>query len=138
MKIHTGSGHHSSLAEINITPFVDVVLVLLIIFMITAPLLQQGLPVDLPKAAAQEIKQTPQDLILTIDRQGHLFLGDEKKSLSTEELAPKLAAIYATKEQKDLLIKADQNLLYGKVIEVMSSAQKAGAERIGMVTQPQE
>ena len=129
---------NATLAEINITPFVDVVLVLLIIFMITAPLLQQGMAVQLPKAAAPELKRTPQDLIVTIDDKGHVFVGDSRAPVSTENLAAKLAAAYQNKDQKDLLIKADQQLKYGQVIEVMSIAQKAGVDRIGMITQPEK
>ncbi|MDO8526456.1 MAG: protein TolR [Deltaproteobacteria bacterium] len=137
MKLHANNGvHHRSMAEINITPFVDVVLVLLIIFMITAPMLQQGMSVQLPKAQAPEVKRTPQDLILTIDGQGHVFIGDSRSPVPQNELATKLAAVYQGKESKDLLIKADQQLRYGQVIGIMSEAQKAGVERIGMITQP--
>lgn len=136
MRLHIGGGHHRSLAEINITPFVDVVLVLLIIFMITAPLLQQGMSVQVPKAEASELKRTPQDIIITINNQGHVFMGDSRAAISVEELMSKLAVVYQNKENKDLLIKADEQLKYGKVIEVMAIAQKAGAERIGMITQP--
>lgn len=138
MKVSPSSGtHNHSMAEINITPFVDVVLVLLIIFMITAPLLQQGLPVQLPKAQASEIKRTPQDMVLTLDDKGHIFLGDSRSPVSMEELPSKLVAVYQGKESKDLLIKADQQLRYGEVIQVMSLAQKAGVERIGMITRPE-
>lgn len=138
MKLHMGGGHHHALAEINITPFVDVVLVLLIIFMITAPLLQQGLSVEVPKAASPKLEQTPQDLIVTIDERENVFLGDSKVPLNPEDLTTRLATIYQNKERKDLLIKADQTLRYGKVIQVMSMAQKAGVDRIGMVTQPEK
>lgn len=138
MKLHTGGGHHRPIAEINITPFVDVVLVLLIIFMITAPLLTQGLDVELPRAASQQVEPTPQDLILTIDDKEHIFLGDSKAPIAQEELPAKLVAVYQNKEKKDLLVKADEKLRYGKVIEVMSAAQKAGVERIGMITRPEK
>lgn len=136
MKLHRGGGHHRALSEINITPFVDVVLVLLIIFMITAPLLQQGMQVQIPKAAAPDIERTPQDLIVTIDEGENIFIGDSRLPVPMNNLSEKLAAIYANKETKDLLVKADTNLKYGKVIEVMAVAQKAGVDRIGMVTQP--
>ena len=137
MKLHGfGKSHYTALAEINITPFVDVVLVLLIIFMITAPLLQQGFAVNVPKSASPELKQTPQDVIVSIDNGGRIFLGDSKVSVSKEELPAKLAAVYRNKEKKDLLIKADQGLRYGTIVDVMSMAQQAGVERIGMVTQP--
>lgn len=138
MKVNGNGGHNESLAEINITPFVDVVLVLLIIFMITAPLLQQGMPVQLPKAQAPEIQRTPQDLVITLDPQGHVFVGDSRAPVSMDDLPAKLVAVYQTKEKKDLLIKADQTLLYGKVIDVMSVAQKSGVDRIGLITQPEK
>lgn len=136
MKLHTGGGHNRALAEINITPFVDVVLVLLIIFMITAPLLQQGLNVQVPKAQSPEIQRTPQDLVVTIDEKERIFIGDSRSPVTMEELAAKLAAIFQSKEQKDLLIKADEELQYGKVVQVMAVAQKVGVNRIGMITRP--
>src|SRR3989338_3092863 len=94
MKLQHGGSHHRALAEINITPFVDVVLVLLIIFMITAPLLQQGMAVQLPKAQAPELERTPQDILLTIDNTGHIFVGDSRAPIPMEELSGKLAAVY--------------------------------------------
>lgn len=138
MKLSSGKGHHHAMAEINITPFVDVVLVLLIIFMITAPLLKQGMSVEVPKAQAPEIKQTPQDMVLTIDSGKKIFLGDSNVPVPMEELTKKLSAIYQTKESKDLLIKADQHLQYGDVIRIMATATQAGVERIGMITEPEK
>lgn len=138
MKLHKGGGHHGALAEINITPFVDVVLVLLIIFMITAPLLQQGMSVQVPKAASPDLKRTPQDLVLTIDADEHIFVGGSRVPVKEEDLTEKLASIYRNKEKKDLLIKADEQLKYGKVVKIMATAQKAGVDRIGMITQPEK
>ena len=124
MKLHSGKTHYSPLAEINITPFVDVVLVLLIIFMVTAPLLQQGFAVNVPKAASPEMKQTQQDVILSIDDRGAIFVGDSKTPITKETLPAKLAAIYRSKEKKDLLIRADQTLRYGAIIDIMSIHQQ--------------
>lgn len=135
MKLHHRAGEYQNLAEINITPFVDVVLVLLIIFMITAPLMQQGFTVNLPSSKSPEVKSTSKDVILSIDRNGKFFLSDIKQPISADELTPKLYTIYRTKEQKDLFIQADQNLPYKKVVEAMSIAHQAGVERIGMMTQ---
>lgn len=136
MKVHSGSGHNAPLAEINVVPFVDIVLVLLIIFMITAPFIQQGMPIELPKAQSPEIKANQEDLTVTIDRAGKIFLSDTKQTLTLAELQAKLAAIYQQKQEKALLIKADQRLQYGEVVQVMATALKAGVVRIGMITQP--
>lgn len=130
-------GHHRLNPDINITPFVDVMLVLLIIFMVTAPLLQQGLPVNLPQAQAQALKRTKTDVIVTVQKDGQVFIGDEAAAIPVDKLEEQLTAIYATKEQKDLFIKADKDLLYGLVIRIMSIAKKAGVDRIGMITQPE-
>ena len=125
------------MSDINITPFVDVMLVLLIIFMLTAPLLQQGLPVNLPEASAPAIKRTKQDVILTIKDNGALYLGDKKQNIPLQSLEEELRGIFSVKKEKDLFIKADADLLYGIVVRVMSIAKKAGADRIGMLTKPE-
>ncbi len=137
MLVRRNGTHNRVLAEINITPFVDVMLVLLIIFMVTAPLLQQGLPVHLPEAAAPAIKRTKADVVLTLQKGGGIFLGDDKSNIPFEEVEGRLAAIYSVKEEKDLFIKADTDLSYGTVVKVMSLAKKAGVDRIGMITQPE-
>ncbi len=137
MKLTRSDNTHRSLAEINITPFVDVMLVLLIIFMLTAPLLQQGLPVNLPEASAPAIKRTKQDVILTIKDNGALYLGDKKQNIPLQSLEEELRGIFSVKKEKDLFIKADADLLYGIVVRVMSIAKKAGADRIGMLTKPE-
>ena len=131
------SNKRSMMAEINMTPFVDVMLVLLIVFMITAPMLQQGLPVNLPQAQSSELKRTKQDLIVTIQKDGKVYIGDNKKSVEMNSLEGRLQAIYATKQRKDIFIKADFQIQYGDVIKVMSAAKKAGVDRIGMLTQPE-
>lgn len=137
MTVHQNSSHNRVLSEINITPFVDVMLVLLIIFMVTAPLLQQGLPVHLPEAAAPALKRAKTDVILTLQKGGGTYLGDDKTNIPLDELEGRLQAIYSTKEEKDLFIKADSDLTYGTVVKVMSLAKKAGVDRIGMITQPE-
>jgi len=130
-------GHNRMLSEINITPLVDVALVLLIVFMITAPLLQQGMPVNLPEAAAPALKRTKTDVIVSIQGDGKVYLGDDNEVIPEDELEGRLMAIYQAKDQKDLFIKADRNVRYGKVVNVMSVAKKAGVDRIGMITQPE-
>lgn len=135
--IRAKGGHQRVLNEINVTPFVDVVLVLLIIFMVTAPLLQQGLPVNLPHAAAPALKRTKTDIILTIQRDGRIYLGDDATAVPLEDLEERLIGTYAARENKDMFIKADTDLRYGTVVKVMSIAKKAGVDRIGMLTQPE-
>lgn len=131
-----GNGHMKALADINITPFVDVMLTLLIIFIITAPLMQQGLDVNLPQARAQAMEKTQEDVILTVRKDGTILLGDDATPVTLGFLEHKLGTIYETKKQKDLYIKADEDVLYGKVVSIMSAAKSAGVERIGMVTRP--
>jgi len=135
MKLHQGKGHYTSLAEINITPFVDVVLVLLIIFMITAPLLREGLAIDVPKAEAGKMTQNEKDVILSIDKGNRIYIGKTKKPISLQELNAKLHAIYRNKSEKNLLIQGDRSLRYDQVIDVMVIAKKAGVERIGLITE---
>ena len=137
MQLHTSGGRNRVLSDINITPFVDVMLVLLIIFMVTAPLLQQGLPVNLPEAQAPAIKRTKEDVILTLQPNGKIFLGDDKREISLDALPEKLTAIYSVRDQKDIFIKADANIIYGTIVRVMSIAKKSGVDRIGMLTQPE-
>lgn len=137
MAMNVRGDRNTMLSEINITPFVDVMLVLLIIFMVTAPLLQQGLSVNLPEAQASAIKRTKQDVILTLQKSGGIFIGDDKTTIPIEEVEGRLYAMYQSKEEKDLFIKADTDLSYGTVVKVMAIAKKAGVDRIGMITQPE-
>lgn len=132
-----GKTHHRSLAEINITPFCDVLLVLLIIFMVTAPLLQQGLDVNLPKAAAPTIERSEKDVIITVKKDGSIYLADDPTPINVALLERKLHDIYEVKDKKDLYIKADTDIRYGEVVKIMSIAKIAGVNRIGMITQPE-
>ena len=125
-----------SLADINLTPFVDIMLCLLIIFMITAPMMQHGLDVNLPQAKSPVMERTQEDLILTVKRDGSIFLGNDNTPVTIGFLEEKLEALYKDREKKDLYIKADENVVYGRVVSVMSIAKAAGVERIGMITKP--
>ncbi|MEK6606639.1 MAG: protein TolR [Myxococcota bacterium] len=124
------------LSEINVTPLVDVMLVLLIIFMVTAPILQQGVDVDLPEAKAQAIPADDQKLVLTIDAKKRIFLG--KTELRWEELEDKLRHNAKLQADKELYLHADKNLPYGLVVQVMALAKAAGIDKLGMVTDPLE
>lgn len=134
MKLNNGN-HTSALSEINITPLVDVMLVLLIIFMVTAPLLSQGLDVQLPVASAPALERTEQDVVLTINKDGNLFLQDDKTSYRLEELQEKIQAVFERREKKEILIRADETVPYGTVVKAISIIKEAGIERVGMVTE---
>ncbi len=117
-----------ALSEINVTPFVDVMLVLLIIFMVTAPLLQQGIDVNLPQAKGKEL--TPSErVVITIKKDGKIYLN--KTGASINELKSKLASM----SDRDVFLKADKDVPYGIVIEVMGELREIGIEKLGMVTE---
>lgn len=129
----------TTLSEINIIPLVDVILVLLIIFMVAAPMLQQGVDVDLPEVDASAVESTQEDFVLSIQNDGKIYLGADKNTAhSLESLEEKLNAIFENKEKKELYIRADKGIRYGYVVQVMALCQKAGVERIGMITVPDD
>lgn len=135
----THSAEQTTLSEINIIPLVDVMLVLLIIFMVAAPMLQQGIEIDLPQVDANATSTAKEDFILSIDIQGRIFVGDDRKnSFSRETLGEKLGSIFDNKEKKEIYLRADKGVPYGFVVEVMAICQKAGIERMGMITMPEE
>lgn len=124
------------LAEINLTPFVDIMMVLLIVFIVTAPLMQYGLDVNLPQAKSPIMERAQEDIVLSVNKDGSIFLGEEKTPVTVGFLEHKLGTLFEKREKKDLYIKADEDVVYGRVVAVMSAAKSAGAERIGMVTKP--
>ncbi|GAC1340920.1 MAG: protein TolR [Myxococcales bacterium] len=128
------SGGRRAMTDINVTPLVDVMLVLLIIFMVTAPLIQSGVKVDLPKASAQQMEHSEEKLVLTITRDRRLFLGDAE--IRGEELEQKLSTNARIQKDKELYLHADRSLPYGQVVEVMAVARRAGVESLGMITDP--
>ena len=130
-----GSGRRvgTSLAEINIIPLVDVVLVLLLIFMLTAPMMYRGIDVNLPKAASKPTA-VEERMILTVTKDRTLYLNDKPIALAT--LEPQLREAYKSRTDKTLYLKADAGLAYGAVIETMDRVRRAGIERLGMVTEP--
>jgi biopolymer transport protein TolR len=120
------------MAEINVTPFVDVMLVLLIVFMVTAPLLTVGVPVDLPQTRARSLGDDREPLAVTIDKDGMVFL--QNTPIAEDELVPKLMAISENGYNQRIFVRGDRTVGYGKVMEVMGLLNAAGFTRIGLVT----
>jgi biopolymer transport protein TolR len=123
-----------SISQINITPLVDVMLVLLIIFMVTAPILQQGVNVDLPEVTSGPLAGKDDQLVVAVTREGKIQLNDSP--LKIEELGQKLTAILKVRPDREVYLRADKNVPYGKVVEVMAAARNAGVKKLGMVTEP--
>ena len=133
------------MAEINVVPYIDVMLVLLIIFMVTAPLLTQGIKVDLPKAGAEplpsDLMRDHQPLILTVDARGNLYLNlgkDEESPVSEDAVTQRVGAVLRREPKTPILVKADQSVPYGRVVAGMVLLQQAGAEKVGFITDPAE
>ena len=122
------------MADINVTPFVDVMLVLLIIFMVTAPLMTTGLDVDLPKADAPSMDMPEEQLVLTIDAEGRYFINDNE--FTWDELETKIPAIAENNPDQDLFLRADGTIPYARVAQLMALCTRAGIARMGMITQP--
>jgi biopolymer transport protein TolR len=122
------------MSQINVTPFVDVMLVLLVIFMITAPMMQQGMQVNLPKTEAKAMNVKDEPIIVTVDKSGRAFL--DKGEVPQGQLKAKLTALFATKSKKEVFLKADRDVPYGDVIRTMAEIKGAGVERLGMLTEP--
>jgi biopolymer transport protein TolR len=133
MSANKGGGR-ATLSEINVTPMVDVMLVLLIIFMVTAPLIQQGVKVNLPETKAAPVESTDKKLVVSIDVNKHVFIGDAEVAL--EEFEAKLKANAKAQQDKEMYLHADRDLPYGIVVDVMAAAQRAGVTNVGMITDP--
>lgn len=125
------------MSEINVTPLVDVMLVLLIIFMVTAPLITQGVPVDLPSTQAQPLEGTDKKLVMTITKSKQIFIGtNDENPIPFNALEEKLKTNAKLQREKELYLHADRGLDYGFVIDVMATVKRAGVEKMGMVTDP--
>jgi biopolymer transport protein TolR len=132
------SGKRSSLSQINVTPFVDVMLVLLIIFMVTAPMLEQGVEVNLPEVAdAPGLEASKEPLIVTVAKSGAISIGRTPVE-DAAKLVPVLQQILKNREAKEVFLEADRDVPYGKVVQVMAAIKGAGIEKLGMVSQPPE
>ena len=130
------------MAEINVVPYIDVMLVMLVIFMITAPLLTQGVKVDLPAAAAQPMDDTDQEpLVVSVDVSGNLFLNvgeAPEEPVAAEALVQTVAAVLRRQPQKSVLVRGDHAVDYGAVVSAMVLLQQAGVPNVGLVTEPPE
>lgn len=124
----------TTISQINVTPLVDVMLVLLVIFMVTAPIIQQGVQVNLPQAKAGAIPGTEELLVVTISKSGKVYLNDNLLTLA--ELGDKLRAIRKLQADKQVYLRADQDVRYGLVMKTIAEIKQAGIERLGMVTRP--
>lgn len=130
-----GNDPGGMMSEINVTPFVDVMLVLLIIFMVTAPMMTTGMQVELPRAQAPALPTNPDDqMVLSITVDGRYYINEHE--IAAEELGPKLEAIARSNPDQDVFLKADGQVPYEKVAQLLAMATNAGIARMGMVTQP--
>lgn len=130
---NSSNGQNDSLlAEINVTPFVDVMLVLLVIFMVTAPLMQQGVRVDLPATKAEALQQQTSQIVLSVTPGKQFFINDQE--FDESKLYPKLEEIYRQRTSKEVFLRADKSLSYGFIVDVMARIKKAGIINVGLIT----
>ncbi|MCL4139213.1 UNVERIFIED_CONTAM: hypothetical protein GTU68_066525 [Idotea baltica] len=122
------------MSEINVTPFVDVMLVLLVVFMVTAPLLTVGVPIDLPNSQANSLPENNTPLSITIDQEGRIYLQDEEVDL--EQLVARITVIFENRKEDRIYVHGDQGVSYGRVMEVMGTLNGNGFSRVAMVTDP--
>ncbi len=124
---------YQPMSEINVTPFVDVMLVLLIVFMITAPLLTVGVPIDLPKTKAQPLTQPEEPLVITVDAKGTIFIQDT--SVPLDSLIPRLIAITENKPDTRIYLRGDRTVSYGRMMQVMGRVNAAGFTRVALIAE---
>ena len=129
-----GGNSQELMSDINVTPFVDVMLVLLIIFMVTAPMMIQGLNVDLPEASAKPLDSEKEHLIITIDKNHQVHINEYQVTL--DSLSARLVKILQSRGDREVYLKADKNIPYGIVVQVMAEIKGAGVEQLGMITEP--
>ena len=127
------ASRYRPMAEINVTPFVDVMLVLLIVFMITAPLLTVGVPVDLPKTEAKTISDPEEPLVISVNAAGEIYLQDSQ--IEIENLVPRLVAITENKPDTRIFVRGDQSISYGQIMEVMGTVNFAGFRRVALIAE---
>src|SRR5579863_10369579 len=128
------TARYRPMAEINVTPMVDVMLVLLVIFMVAAPLLTVGVPVDLPQTQAPAINQPQEPLVITVNSAGKLFL--QNSPIDDDQLVPRLQAITKANANTDIYVRGDQAINYGRVMQVMGMVSAAGFNKVSLITEP--
>ena len=143
--VQTGGRRRRLMGEINVVPYIDVMLVLLIIFMITAPLLTEGIKVELPKAQAKgidpELMKDVKPIILSIDAQGRLYLNynkPEDEPIPAEKVEAQASAVLRRAPETTVLVRGDYHVAYGEIVAAMTILQRAGASKVGFITQPPE
>ncbi|HBA70695.1 MAG: protein TolR [Geobacteraceae bacterium GWC2_55_20] len=122
------------MAEINVTPLVDVMLVLLVIFMVTAPMMQQGVQVNLPKADTKAMTPAEEAVVVSVDKSGKVYINKDEVQIG--DLRSSLTTMFASRAKKEVFLKADAGVPYGEVVRAMADIKGAGIERLGMVTEP--
>lgn len=135
MGFHTGK-RGGLVSEINVTPMVDVMLVLLIIFMVTAPMMTQGLEVDLPETTAKSLRQKEEPVVVTLDKDGKIMLG--KIEVSQAMFRQQLEKLYGKDLEQPIFLKADKRVAYGMVVTIMADIKAAGFDKLGMITEPKD
>ncbi len=123
------------MSDINVTPLVDVMLVLLIVFMVTAPLLTAGVPVDLPQTNAPQLNEPKEPLLITVTSEGKLYLGSSTTPLDDTDLVPRLQAVTNNNPAADIYVKGDRTIQYGRVLEIMGMISGAGFTKVSLLTQ---
>ncbi len=136
MAFSSGKDRRGLVSEINVTPMVDVMLVLLIIFMVTAPMMTQGLEVDLPETTARSLVQEDEPIVITLDKEGKITVGklEVVKALLRQELEKE----YMRNKEQPIFLKADKQVAYGLVVSIMAEIKAAGFDKLGMITQQKE
>lgn len=136
MGFNTGRSRGGLVADINVTPLVDVMLVLLIIFMVTAPMMTQGLEVDLPETTAKSLRQKEEPIIVTLDKEGKIMLGKIEVGLAL--FRQQLEKQFGQNKEQPIFLKADKQVPYGIVVNIMAEIKAAGFDKLGMITEPKE
>lgn len=133
-------GQRKPMGEINVVPFIDVMLVLLVIFMITAPMLNQGVDVELPQVSSEPIEsqEDSDPIIISIDSEGQYFLslGEESTQVSADDITRRVSAILEQRPDTPVMVRGDQNVAYGEVVVLMSNLQRSGVANVGLISEP--